>query len=186
MLANKERIVEFEKEVIDEFEFLVSEYGFNRKQLIVSDLRYPPDARVSVPFIGESVGVEIVLGLGDHSISIVFYKLENGQKPKQLSFYPKSKGADAVRLETVIRKLGGSEVLLPLPEITPQLSMAEMVRRGEARSELIRKDLGRILSKYASLVKEYASMIMEGDVSDFQEMKEDYAKHWEIPRAKGC
>ena len=176
--AFEERAAEFSNIVVNVFRFLEADYGFECRGLELRDLEYPQDARVSVPFVGETVGIDVVLGFGDDSISVVVYELDRGSKPERLSFYPGAEGAKAARLETVVRVLAGSDFSFPLPEITPGLSVAEMSRRGEERSKLLREDLRGVVSAFADLAREHAQQILKGDTSRFSEFQTHHSEFW--------
>ncbi len=176
------RATKFSDIVSDEFTFLQDDFGYRLETLQLRDIQYPQDAHAAVPFLGTSVAIEVVLGFGDDSVSVVLYELSGGKVPRRISFYGEDNAARAIRLDSLVRMLSGDDFRFPLPDITPGLSVAEMGRRGQARSQLVRENLRGVVSGFAQLLKEYGSDILKGDTTFFKDIQAYHSKFWRWTR----
>ncbi|MGH9825007.1 MAG: hypothetical protein ACREDR_17390 [Blastocatellia bacterium] len=167
---------EFERGVRKHFSFLESEYSYKVEGLLLLDSEYPKDARAVMRYIG-CVGVEIQMSLG--GIAVGLYELENGRIPEKVSFYGDEGYARAINLDSLVRTVTGGAVRSPLPELPYHISNAEMYRRVQKRSELIRTKMSEIIEAYADRLKRYGSEILKGDTSIFPTVQKNHSEFFE-------
>lgn len=173
---SQQTIEEFENEVRKQFSFLESEYGYTAEGLELLDSEYPKDARAVVRYLG-CVGVEIQMELG--RISVLLYELDKGRMPERVSFYGDKGYARAIDLDSLVRTVTHGAVPSPLPELPYRISDAEMYRRIEKASELMRTKKEEIMEAYAGRLKSYGIGILKGDTAIFPQVQENARKFYE-------
>lgn len=173
---------EFEKEVRTQFSFLESEYGYSVEGLLLLDIEHPKDARAVMRYLGR-VGIEVQMALG--SIAVGLYELDNGRMPEKISFYGDKGYARAINLDSLVRTVTRGAVRSPLPELPYDISNAEMCRRVEKRSELVRTKKKEILAAYADRLKCYGSEILKGDAAIFPDVQQNHRQFYERTTGSG-
>ncbi len=173
-----DRLQKFFSDVSVEFRFLEIDFGFTRRSLERRDFEHARDASAIVPYVGRLVGIQVIWGLGEAVISVCLYELEDGEFPEKYSFYKANTVARAIHLDSLVRFLSDGEVGSPLPEITPDLSVAEMIRRGERRARMINADMRGVLSEFANRLKEFGSDVLRGDTSVFSDVQAHHERFW--------
>ena|SRR5438132_3339249 len=168
----------FASQVRTAFAFLEKKYGYSREGPILLNFEYPKDARTVMRYLGPSVGIEVEMSLGDIGIGI--YELENGQIPKRVSFYGDKGYARAIDLDSLVRTVTQGAVRSPLPELPSDISNAEMIRRVERRSEMLRTGMEEILKTYAERLKQYGSDILNGDTSIFPAVQQHHSEFYNL------
>ncbi len=174
----QQSLAEFENEVRRHFSFLESEYGYSVEGLLMLDSEYPKDARAVMRYFG-SVGIDVQMGLG--SITVGLYELENGSIPEKVSFSGDEGYARAINLDSLVRTVTRGAVSSLLPELPYGITNAEMYRRVEKRSELLRTKKGEIIEAYANRLKQYASEILKGDTAIFPAVQQNHKEFYYRP-----
>jgi hypothetical protein len=175
----EDRIQEFSDRTIEAFHFLESQYGYCRNELERSGFESLRDAEVFIQYFSKKVAVEVTWAIGASSIAVGLYELKKRKIPEKVSFYGDYGYARAINLDSLVRMLTDGKVTSPLPEYLIDISFAEMCRRAEKATEMIRKDIGSILKTLADRLKEYGADILKGDTSIFPQVQKHHRKYWE-------
>ncbi|MGD2093146.1 MAG: hypothetical protein PVH61_43695 [Candidatus Aminicenantes bacterium] len=177
-IEEEKRIREFSDKVIESFHFLEKEYGYKRKELEKEYFDYPIERKVFIRYFSKKVAVEVVWYIGHCNIAVGLYELHKGKIPENVSFYGHYGYSRAINLDSLVRMLTDGEINSPLPERTFHISNAELFRRVEKSTELIRTNMSWILETFAERLKKYAPEILKGDSSIFPRVQEHHTKFW--------
>lgn len=178
----EKRIREFSDKTIEAFYFLEKEYGYNRKKLKRNGFKDPRDAEVYIRYFGKKVAVEITWAIGASAVAVGLYELQGGKIPDQekVSFYGHEGFSRAINLDSLVRMLTAGKINSPLPEYAGNISFAEIDRRVKTASDMIKTDIGGILKILAERLKKYASNILKGDTSIFQQVQKHHREYWDV------
>ncbi len=168
---SRKQLNEFPILVRKNFDFLESDYSYLYQGVSELDFQYPKDARVEVSYVGK-VGVKIIWAVGEANVGICLCKLVHGEFPEKSTYYYNLEGYEpAISIDTLVKMVTNEKCILPIPEITQHMSIAEMGRRADKRSKMLHDDMDGVLEKYATLLKGYAADILRGDMSAFTEVQ---------------
>jgi hypothetical protein len=157
-LQIKNLIPIFAVNVQKNFDFLESKYDYSRGELEKRDFRYPQDAYVAVPYLG-NIGIEVIWAIADSDINVVLIELKDGKIPNKISFYGERDYGRAIKLDSLVDMLDPGKTASPLPQITPNLSFAETERRVKKSTEMINNNIDNILEVISKTLEEIGSKI---------------------------
>jgi hypothetical protein len=120
------------------------------------------------------VAVEVLWAIGDGNMAVGLYELQNGKIPKKLSFYGHEGFARAINLDSLVRMKTDGKIDSPLPQRKFGISVAEICRRAEKATEMIRTDMDGILKNFAERLKKYGKDILKGDTTIFPKVQEHH------------
>ncbi len=177
----EERIQKFNDKTKESFHFLESEYGYTRHELERKGFEYHiREAQVIIRYFSEKIAVEIIWAIGENALAVSLYELQNGIIPEKVSFYGHKGFAKAINLDSLVRMLTDGKINTPLPELTPNISFAEIDRRFKKSAELLETNMSEILEILAERLKKFGSDILKGDTSIFPKVQEHHRKYWEV------
>jgi hypothetical protein len=157
----------FESAVVKAFSFLESEFGFRRQPPDRRDMNDLRDMAVVIPYEGDHVTLEVEFRPGESLIGAALYELQDGRKPKRVSFYGDEGYARAVNVDSYVSMKSGGTVEPILPRITRDIGVKDIGRIGKVRSELLSKKMEPLIEELARRVRVYCAAILRGDTSEF-------------------
>lgn len=167
----EKKICVFETAVSRAFQFLTDEYGMVKQKIKRVDFEYPKDRMVALDYFGEKVSVIIQWYLIDANISVGIVESTKGRVPEKYSFYDNEKGSRAISLTDLVSYVTKNRDLAVLPEAKLGASIKETVKAWKKRDEILTKNMNEVVVSFASLLRTYASDILNGDVSVFAEVQ---------------
>jgi len=160
------KISVFEAWVNQYFGFLEVEYGFKRKQLRETNKDYYRDHAVSIRYQSKDIDVDIGWGIGDAGIGIGI---------RDRSLYAPVK---FIYFDIILECMTNGQVMPVMPDITPDISFAEMGRRADESSRMINDSMESIIKELALRLKKYGDKILKGDTSDFPAFDKFYKEKY--------
>ncbi len=176
----EELIGKFRSTVPKVFQFLEVDYNYDLGQIELEDVEYRKDTHISARYLSGLIGVEVVWGIGQSSLSVPMYELVDGKVPEKLSFYGHAGFSRGIQLHTLVEFITNGKVEPPLPRITSDLSFAEMGRRADRCTELIRTELVDLIQIQAERLRTYSHDVLLGDTSLFPTIQEYHRKIWHV------
>lgn len=144
------------------FSFLTTDYNFKLNEEGLVHPEYFPDAAANLRFDSSIIGIEISWYFAGAMIGIAFYELKDGKVPKDQGVYTRI--FDIYNLvEFSIKGPPNSHFLL---KDAGDVNFSKIKKR----SEIIKKDMDKVLDNLADLLKKFGSRIFENDLSIFSEI----------------
>jgi len=176
----KKRIGEFSEFVKSSFHYLEVDYKYQRSEIVINDPESSRDIKVTIQYLGKTVGVVVAWFVGEHNIVVGIYELHNGAIPEKVSFYGDSGFYRAINLNSLCKMISNGDIEPPIPELTPNLKLKEMYRRADISADILRHNMGGVIKILAERLKKYGDRILIGDISIFPKVQEFHKKIWTL------
>jgi hypothetical protein len=156
-----ETIEKFISETIEQFRFLENKNGF---KVIVSGIEngnYFPDSEAVVKYVSSKVEIKVFWYFASAVIGVVFVELKDGKYPNN-----KVEEAKTINLYSLVNFLFPGENELFLLKDTNLVTMPKIKKR----EKIINDNMHEVISNLSLAVKKYASTILLGDTSIFDDV----------------
>ena len=158
------RVGPFRGLVAEHFRFLEADYGFSPPAPGQYGMGDPRDGTVWVTYRGRAVDVRVTWAIAVAHIT-AWVRDNGGDRPKALRATAARRGK-TVNAEAAVEYLTGGKVQPVMPP-GGEPSLAEMYRRVERRSAMIRDSMGGVIAELARRVKTHLPDVLRGDTSAF-------------------
>jgi len=176
----EDRIKEFSDKTKDIFNFLENEYKYKSSKIERRGFGYTRSKEVFIRYFSKMVAVEVIWAIDESLLSVGLYELQNGEIPDSISVYGEEGCGRVIILDSLVRMLTDGKVTSPIPDYAGNISLAEMYRRAEKATEMIKTNMSGLLEIFAERLKTYASEIIKGDTSIFPKVQEYHRKYWDV------
>lgn len=169
----QEQYTEFQRIVSQQFEFLISEYGFIASDFEKCRSSDPRDKEISVVYMGQQIAIQISWLINEGGFSVFIYELVNGAIPSR-----NSERCRPVDIELFVEYVTSGEVKSVLPHSYGDISTREIYRRATKSYDLLENSFNEIVSEYAARLKRYCDNILNGDISVLPEAQQYQLKRF--------